>query len=405
MMKNKLEFKKAIIYTIIVCFIFTILFIVILYKEYNVYTTNFNEKLSSIFNEIIEKYPKVEKNELISILNEDSNRNYELFKEYGIDLQKDSAILINDTKFYKFILLDTILLLVFIIALLFIFLRYNYKKDKKIIDITKYIEEINHKNYKLDIEDNCEDELSILKNELYKTTVMLKEAAENSLNDKKNLKNSMEDISHQLKTPLTSIIIMLDNILENKDMEYTIRNDFIKDIKREINNIKFLVESILKLSKIDSNSVKFVQKEIIIKEIVLEAVKNVSIIGELKNVNVNVNGNDTDSIICDFKWQVEALTNILKNCIEHSFNNGKIDISYEQNNVYSKIVIKDYGKGIECHDLPHIFERFYKGQFSSSESIGIGLALAKSIIESNNGYIGVDSELGKGTIFTIKYLS
>ncbi len=405
MMKNKIELKKAIIYSIIVSFIFIILFILLLYKEYNVYTINFNEKISSIFNEIIEKYPKVEKNELISILNEDTNRNYELFKEYGIDLQKDATILINNTIFEKFILLDTIILLVFIISLLLIFLRYNYKKDKKIMDITKYIEEINHKNYKLDIEDNSEDELSILKNELYKTTVMLKEIAENSLNDKINLKNSMEDISHQLKTPLTSIMIMLDNILENKDMEETIRNDFIKDIKREINNIRFLVESILKLSKIDSNSVKFIQKEVAIKEIVLEAVKNVSIISELKNVNIYINGNDTDRIICDFKWQVEALTNILKNCIEHSFISGNIDISYEQNNVYSQIVIQDYGKGIECHDLPHIFERFYKGKFSSSESIGIGLALAKSIIESNNGYIGVDSELGKGTVFIIKYLN
>ncbi len=403
-MKNKIELKKAIVLSIIVTFLFTILFLVILYKEYTVYTKNFNEKISGIFNEIIEKYPKIEKNELIAILNEASNRNYELFKEYGIDLQKASAVLINDTNFYKFVFLDVSLLLFFVISLYMIFLRYNYKKDKKIEEITKYIEEINQKNYKLDIEDNSEDELSILKNELYKTTVMLKEVAENSLKDKINIKNSLEDISHQLKTPITSIIIMLDNILENKNMDEAIRKDFIKDIKREINNIKFLVESILKLSKIDSNSVNFLKKEVKIEEILLESVKKVSLLSELKKVSIEISGNNTDKIFCDFKWQVEAITNILKNCIEHSLENGKIKVSYEQNKVYSKIIIRDFGKGIDCHDLPHIFERFYKGKFSSSDSIGIGLALSKSIIESNNGYISVESELGKGTVFTLKYL-
>lgn len=403
-MKNKIELKKAIIESIVIIFLFTILILITLNKEYTIYTTNFNEKIGAIFNEVIEKYPEVEKNELIAILNENSNSNYDLFRDYGIDLKKDSAILKNDKYFHKFLILDIVLLLLFIISLLFIFLKYNYSKDKKIKDIIKYIEEINQKNYKLDIEDNNEDELSILKNELYKTTIMLKEVAENSLNDKINLKNSMEDISHQLKTPLTSIMIILDNILENKDMEENIRNDFIKDIKREVNNIKFLVESILKLAKIDSNSVKFIQKEVTIKEIILEAVKNVEIIGELKNVSINITGNNTDKIVCDLKWQVEAITNILKNCIEHSNDNGKINVSYEQNNVYSKIEIRDFGKGIDKQDLPHIFERFYKGKFSSNESIGIGLALSKSIIESDNGYIGVDSELGRGTVFTIKYL-
>lgn len=142
-----------------------------------------------------------------------------------------------------------------------VFLKYNKSKDKKLAEITRYIEEINNKNYKLDIDDNTEDELSILKNEIYKTTVMLKEVAENSRLDKANLKDSLSDISHQLKTPLTSITIMLDNILDNKDMDEDTRNDFIKDIKREIINVNFLVETLLKLSKLDANSIKFINKE------------------------------------------------------------------------------------------------------------------------------------------------
>lgn len=114
-------------------------------------------------------------------------------------------------------------------------------------------------------------------------------------------------------------------------------------------------------------------------------------------------GDNEIKICCDMKWQVEALTNILKNCVEHSNQGGLIEILYEQNKIYSKIEIKDYGIGIDKEDLPHIFERFYKGKNSKTESVGIGLALAKSIIESNSGYIGVQSEKGVGTKFVIKY--
>ena len=257
---------------------------------------------------------------------------------------------------------------------------------------------------KENIEENTEDELSILKNELYKITVMLKEVAENSQKDKTTLKDSLSDISHQIKTPITSILIMLDNILSDENMPEDIKKDFIKDIKREIINIKFLVESILKLSKIDSNSIKFIKKEVFIKDIINEAVKNVSMLSELKNIEIIVSGDDSIKTICDLKWQVEAITNILKNCIEHSYENRKIYINYNQNNMYTELKIEDNGTGIDAKDLPHIFERFYKGKNSSSDSVGIGLALSKSIIESNNGYIQVDSELNKGTTFIIKYL-
>ena len=142
----------------------------------------------------------------------------------------------------------------------------------------------------------------------------------------------------------------------------------------------------------------------VIKDIINEAVKNVSMLSELKNIEIIVSGDDSIKTICDLKWQVEAITNILKNCIEHSYENRKIYINYNQNNMYTELKIEDNGTGIDAKDLPHIFERFYKGKNSSSDSVGIGLALSKSIIESNNGYIQVDSELNKGTTFIIKYL-
>ena len=403
-MKNKIELKKMCITSCIVVIIFLIIFSILIYKQYKTYTYNFNQKIAGIIDNVLEKYPDIEKREIVEILNSSDGTNNEILMEYGIELDKDSVILENHTDFQKFIIIDINTLIVFILILSIIFFKYNQSESKKINEITKYIEEINRGNYRLNIEENTEDELSILKNELYKITVMLKEVAENSQKDKTTLKDSLSDISHQIKTPITSILIMLDNILSDENMPEDIKKDFIKDIKREIVNIKFLVESILKLSKIDSNSIKFIKKEVFIKDIINEAVKNVSMLSELKNIKIIVSGDDSIKTICDLKWQVEAITNILKNCIEHSYENKKIYINYNQNNMYTELKIEDNGTGIDAKDLPHIFERFYKGKNSSSDSVGIGLALSKSIIESNNGYIQVDSELNKGTIFIIKYL-
>lgn len=403
-MKNKIELKKMCITSCIVVIIFLIIFSILIYKQYKTYTYNFNQKIAGIIDNVLEKYPDIEKREIVEILNSSDGTNNEILMEYGIELDKDSVILENNTDFQKFIIIDVSTLIVFILILSIIVFKYNHSESKKINEITKYIEEINRGNYKLNIEENTEDELSISKNELYKITIMLKEVAENSQKDKTTLKDSLSDISHQIKTPITSILIMLDNILSDENMPEDIKKDFIKDIKREIVNIKFLVESILKLSKIDSNSIKFIKKEVLIKDIINEAVKNVSMLSELKNIEIIVSGDDSIKTICDLKWQVEAITNILKNCIEHSYENRKIYINYNQNNMYTELKIEDNGTGIDAKDLPHIFERFYKGKNSSSDSVGIGLALSKSIIESNNGYIQVDSKLNKGTTFIIKYL-
>lgn len=395
-MKNKIELKKMCITSCVVIIIFLITFSILIYKQYKTYTYNFNQKIAGIIDNVLEKYPDIEKREIVEILNSSDKTNNEILREYGIELDKDSVILENNTDFQKFIIIDVSTLIVFILILSIIVFKYNHSESKKINEITKYIEEINRGNYKLNIEENTEDELSILKNELYKITIMLKEVAENSQKDKTTLKDSLSDISHQIKTPITSILIMLDNILSDENMP--------EDIKKEIVNIKFLVESILKLSKIDSNSIKFIKKEVLIKDIINEAVKNVSMLSELKNIEIIVSGDDSIKTICDLKWQVEAITNILKNCIEHSYENRKIYINYNQNNMYTELKIEDNGTGIDAKDLPHIFERFYKGKNSSSDSVGIGLALSKSIIESNNGYIQVDSKLNKGTTFIIKYL-
>lgn len=402
-MKNKVELKKTMIHILLAIVLAIIVFSGIYQYQYRYYTNNFNSKISTIVTKLIEEYPELSKNEIIELINSKENNNQDLFNTYGIDLNNDSVVMENDIKFTYFSIINILFIIFFSTIIVIIFLRYNKSKDKKLNEITKYIEEINNKNYKLYIDDNTEDELSILQNEIYKTTIMLKEVADNSKEDKIKLKDSLSDISHQLKTPLTSITILIDNIIENKDMDEATRTEFAKDIKREITNINFLVQSLLKLSKLDADSVKFMNEDVNISEIINSSIKNVSVLSDLKNIDIEVNGDKNAKIYCDLKWQVEAITNILKNCVEHSKSNGKVQISYEENQVYSIIKIRDYGVGIYKDDLPHIFERFYKGMNSSNESIGIGLALSKTIIESNNGYIGVESELEKGTEFIIKY--
>ena len=402
-MKNKIELKKSMIKIIFIIVLALIVMGLYQYYQYRTYTTNFNNKIGSIIANIEKNYPNITTNELMEILNSENDVDTNLFKSYGIDLNKESILLNNNKSFYIFLISTLIIILIFIALLLIVFLKYNSNKDKKLKEITKYIEEINNRNYRLDIDDNTEDELSILKNELYKTTIMLKEVAENSVKDKVNLKESLSDISHQLKTPLASITIMIDNILDNPDMDKESRIDFVNNIKRQIYNINFLINSLLKLSKLDANTVKFLNKEEKVEDILNQVVENVSTISDLKNVKINMQGNTKSKVYCDVKWQVEAISNILKNGVEHSKEGGVVDIYFEENKIYSQIKIKDYGVGIDSEDLPHIFERFYKGKNSPNDSIGIGLALSKSIIEKNNGNIEVSSKSDKGTEFVIKY--
>ena len=370
--------------------------------EYKEYTKNFNKNIASIIDVIQSKYPEISTDEIIGILNSEKIPQNNSLKKYGIDLEKNTVILENNKINNKFIKIEIILLITTSISLLIVFMLYERKQDKEIDKITKYLEAINDKNYTLKIDENSEEELSILKNELYKVTVMLRENASNTLKDKINLKRALEDISHQLKTPLTSILIILDNLIDNPEMEYQTRVEFLHDLKRETTRIQSLIQSILKLSKFDSNTVQFIKQDIYLKQIVDEAIKNTGSLADLKNIKINVEGNKKIKLNCDLLWQIEAITNILKNCIEHSKENTQIDIKYNNNSVYSYITITDYGEGISKEDLPHIFERFYRGKNSSNESIGIGLSLSKTIIESNNGIVSVESNSDK-TTFIIKY--
>ena len=401
-MKNKLRLKQYIISTLIVFICLFVMFLILNIYEYKTYTKNFNNKISAIITLVKDKYPKITDKEIIEIINSKKQSDDSFFLKYGIDINNKAVLLENDKSYHTFLIINMSFLIITMASLCILYFRYNYKRKNDIKDIIKYIEQINRRNYELEIDTISEDELSILKNEIYKTAVMLKEAALNSNKDKLNLKKSLEDISHQLKTPLTSILVLLDNLIDEPDMDSSIRNDFIIDIKRNVININFLVQALLKLSKFDANTVHFIKKENDLEMIVKEAIKNVSTLCDLRNINIKLNTLENAKVMCDAKWQIEAITNIIKNAIEHSKDNSSIVINIDNNRVYSKIEVIDFGDGISKRDIKHIFERFYKGENATSNSIGIGLALAKTIIEEDKGTIAVESN-ESNTKFTVKY--
>ena len=394
-MKN----KKTIILIIVIILIYTFSFnMVYLYQE-NIYKEKYNMFVNNIIYVVKKNYPNVSNKELSDILNGKSNYNY--LNEYGIDYDNEFALISMDKENKKIFIINNVILSLFILILSIILIINKNYENKKLEEIIHLIEEINKKNYNLNIKGTDETMISKLKNEMYKTVVMLKNDADNSLKDKLIIKTYLEDISHQLKTPLTVINISLDNLIDNPNMDEKNRNEFISKISKEVTNINNLIQNLLKLSKFDVNVINFINKSVSIKEFINKSIDKISLIADLKNINIKVNILNDFNLNIDLNWQIEALSNIVKNAIEHSNENDIVYINCNDNKIYSKIEIINNGI-INDKDLNKIFDRFYTNKKGYSESVGIGLSLAKNIIEKNNGKIDVYSKDGK-TIFTIKY--
>ena len=397
--------KFIAIILILLC-IAVIINIFVLTNEFNKSIQEYNNGVYELIGLIKEKYPNVSEEDIIKILNGKESQEYieegnNIAKNYGIDNEESAILKLEDSKNNLIIYSSGIIIaLAFFITL--IYLLNNFIQKRKISKITEYIREINRKNYELKIKENGEDELSNLRNELYKITIMLKEEAENSKKDKKFLAKSLQDISHQIKTPLTSISIMLDEIKDNENMDDETKQKFIYEISRQAENISFLTISLLKLSKLDSGTVEFEKVKYDLQKLVNEAIRNLEIPLEIKNQEVITSLKEA-YIIGDYKWTLEAITNIIKNCIEHTEENKKIYVEIRETNVYTELIIRDEGEGIEEKDLKHIFDRFYKGKNSSENSFGIGLSLSKSILEKQNSSITCTSTLNEGTTFKIYF--
>ena len=284
------------------------------------------------------------------------------------------------------------------VILIIIFTVVTKRRYKNLNDLNDYLSLVCKGIYDMNIDDNTEGELSILKNNLYKVITLLQSQNEYLKNDKLYLADSIADISHQLKTPLTSMMVMCE-LLENEENPDK-RREFVSVINNQLSKMKWLITNILKISKLDADATEFKRDEVSISKVLDDSLKPFALTAELKNIIIENKSNDF-VFNGDENWTAEAVSNIVKNCLEHTNDGGKITIASDSTNLYNKLTISDNGCGIAEEDLPHIFERFYHGKNSSKDSVGIGLALAKTIFEKENASVTVESEQGKGSAFEI----
>ena len=362
------------------------------------------ENNQAIIGNILTDRPELEE-EIIDIITQgNSKENIELGRKildkynYNSNITLKNEPIINESMKYIFNI-NCIFICIILMLCMILTLSCFKKIYDDIKDMTDYVYNSSEgRNFEMKNR-NQEGQIGLLKTELIKMTNILKEKVELLNNEKIFLNNTISDISHQLKTPMTSLIILNDLMYEDLPKETKI--EFLDKIKSQLNRMEWLVKSMLKLSKVEAKVINFEKKEVKINELIKRSVAPSLIPMEIKNIKLSINGDENTSYTGDINWSSEAFVNIIKNCIEHTPQGGKIDINYAQNPLYCEVVIKDSGEGIDKKDLPHIFKRFYKGKTSKEDSVGIGLAMAKSIIESQNGDIYVESEINKGTEFHI----
>lgn len=359
-----------------------------------------NEINANLIGYLSETYD-LNENDVIAILTEQSTqyseKGAEILEKYGMN---DDEVV--DHSFQnKITAAFAAIILVFTALVFLIVYFYLLRLDSSISNISKYINRLLNKDYALDIIDNDEGSLSALKNDIYKITVMLKEQNEMLKQDKMQLANNLADISHQLKTPLTSMLIMSD-LLQNEDLSKADRKKFLEVIRSQLKRIEWLVSSLLKMAKLDAKTVEFKKEKIYADDLILKAVEPVNMLIKEKNQQFILCG-DNPILEIDINWTSEALLNILKNCCEHTPVGGQLKAEIFDSVMYTEIVISDNGEGISSKDLPFIFERFYRASKSSDDSVGIGLAMSYSILTSQEASVHVRSRLNVGTAFSIRF--
>lgn len=402
MLKNK-EVRELILIEIIVLIIGIVSILLLNKYSYETYKEAIIENNLYIIDSIISKHPELENEVIDGIINHDISKgeSYEILNKYGLD-RLDTVDYLNDNSYinktirkYNIIYISILIIIVFSILIIYINKIYN-----KIRKLSIYTNDILNNKYNMDIREYSEGDISNLKNDLYKMTIKLKEQNELSLKDKIYLQDTLSDISHQLKTPLTSMYVINELLYDDK-LDKSLKKELLNKSKKGLERIEWLITSLLKMSRLDSGSEKLILERVKLINIINKTIEPIRIPLELKNINLNVSCSNDIKVNVDVNWTTEALINILKNAMEHTLENGNINIVCSDNPLYTMISISDDGCGISKKDLPHIFERFYKGM-SNKESIGIGLNMSKKIIENENGNISVKSKENEGTTFIIK---
>ena len=279
-----------------------------------------------------------------------------------------------------------------------IFLYAMKRQRKQIEELEQYCEEVLQETATLDLRDNEEGRFSLLKNKVYDITVLLREKNQLLEKNKKETERLIADISHQLKTPITSL--RMTNEILYMDMSSEKRMRFLDNMQADLLKIEWFVKTILNLAKLDSKTLTLKREETMAAELSEKMIDSFKIFCEVSGCRIASSGEEDITLWCDKKWLLEALHNILKNALEHGA--AHIALLWSENNLYTKLEITDDGEGIEKEELPHIFERFYKMKGSGEDSMGLGMAFTKSMIAYQNGEVKVKSKKDEGTTFIVK---
>lgn len=274
---------------------------------------------------------------------------------------------------------------------------YRYRKLRK---LSNDLDKLLISGVPLPIREYHEGELSILANHIQKLTLRLTESAEAINKEKVHLADSLADISHQLRTPLTSMNLTT-SMLREANLTDERRMELTGELRILLTRTEWLVETLLKLSKLDAGTVKLIRQKISVRELIDRAAAPLAIPMDLRNQTLTIRC-DEEMLSCDLVWTAEALGNILKNCMEHTPEGGIVTVTASETALYTQIEVEDTGDGFAPKDIPHLFERFYKGSNASENSYGIGLALARTVITTQNG--AVQAMNGKnGAKFVLKF--
>ena len=363
------------------------------------------EKNAYLVSSLVSKHPEWEE-DIIDALTTYSG-SYEngltILEKYGLDDMEGIGYL-NDieSRRREYQTIHFFVTTVIFLALSISYILFVKKQYQKIHEINHYMNCVLNGKELFDIRDYEEGDISSLKNDVYKITTVLKEQKELANQDKLYLESTLSDISHQLRTPLTSMYVINDLLLDSK-LTKEKRKEMLGKNRAQLERIEWLVTSLLKMSRLDSGVVELKKEKVDASLFLNQVVEPIRIPIELKLQTLILDIPEHVVLEIDPNWTLEALLNIVKKAHEHTPEGGTIHIEVIDNPLYVGIEIKDDGSGIKKEDLPHIFERFYKGKSDNKDSIGIGLNMAYKIIDKQNGEIRVKSKEGEGTIFSIRF--
>ena len=293
-----------------------------------------------------------------------------------------------------------ILFLLLALVLVAVHYYFSIKRYQQIAQLSLSLDKVLHGNA-IQIDDQYEGELSILSDEISKMIIKLNEQTELLQKDKVRLTNAIADIFHQMRTPLTSINLSL-TVLNDEHLSNDKALYYRRDIKKQLEKLQWLIETLLKMSKIDAKTAIFHRQELLAKDILTKAIEPFAIPMELKEQKCVLNCTN-EKMFVDEQWTMEAFSNLIKNAMEHTPDSGIIQLNISENPLYTEVIVQDNGEGIPEEDIPYMFERFYKGKNAKPESVGIGLAFARMIITAQNGTISVKNHPDGGACFTVRF--